>query len=66
MKNAEKLVPTKDDLKPVDPVSENMAVLQRSKPMKAFIYQDHDAYRYAHGVYARSCYSADDRTEPTG
>jgi hypothetical protein len=50
VKNAEKLVPTKDDLKPVDPVSENMAVLQ-GKPMKAFIYQDHDAHIATHMTF---------------
>jgi hypothetical protein len=50
VKNAEKLVPTKDDLKPVDPVSENMAVLQ-GKPMKAFIYQDHDAHIATHMAF---------------
>ena len=50
VKNAEKLVPTKDDLKPVDPVSENMAVLQ-GKPMKAFIYQDHDAHIATHTAF---------------
>ena len=47
VKNAEKLVPTKDDLKPKDPVSENMDALV-GKPMKAFIYQDHDAHIAAH------------------
>src|SRR5690606_26934465 len=36
VKNADKLVPTEDDLKPVDPVSENMALLN-GKPVKAFI-----------------------------
>jgi hypothetical protein len=50
VKNAEKLVPTKDDLKPVDPVSENMAALQ-GKPMKAFIYQDHDAHIATHMAF---------------
>jgi len=47
MKNAEKIVPTKGDLKPADPISENMAALQ-NKPMKAFIYQDHDAHIATH------------------
>ncbi len=50
VKNAEKLVPTKDDLKPVDPVSENMAALQ-GKPMKAFIYQDHQAHIATHMAF---------------
>ena len=47
VKNADKLVPTKDDLKPLDPISENMAAL-RNKPMKAFIYQDHEAHIATH------------------
>ena len=47
VKNAEKIVPTKDDMKPVDPISENMAALQ-GKPMKAFIYQDQDAHIETH------------------
>jgi len=47
VKNADKLVPIKDDLKPADPVSENMNALI-GKPMKAFIYQDHDAHIAAH------------------
>jgi len=47
IKNAEKLVPTSDDLPPVDPVSENMNALV-GKPMKAFIYQDHQAHIATH------------------
>jgi hypothetical protein len=47
VKNAEKLVPTSDDLPPVDPVSENMNALV-GKPMKAFIYQDHQAHIATH------------------
>jgi len=47
IKNADKLVPTKDDMKPVDPISENMAALT-GKPMKAFIYQDHEAHIATH------------------
>ena len=47
IKNADKLVPTKDDAIPTDPVSENMDVLV-GKPMKAFIYQDHEAHIAAH------------------
>jgi hypothetical protein len=47
--NAEKLVPLKDgdDMKPRDPVSENMDVIN-GKPVKAFIYQDHDAHISVH------------------
>ena len=50
VKNADKLVPTKDDAKPTDPVSENMAALI-GKPMKAFIYQDHEAHIAAHTAF---------------
>jgi hypothetical protein len=47
IKNADKLVPIEDDMKPRDPVSENMAFLN-GKPTKAFIYQDHDAHIAVH------------------
>ena len=47
IKNAEKLVPIEDDMKPRDPISENMAFLT-SKPTKAFIYQDHTAHIAVH------------------
>jgi hypothetical protein len=47
IKNASKLVPMEDDQKPKDPVSENMAVLT-GKPVKAFIYQDHQAHIAVH------------------
>jgi hypothetical protein len=47
IKNAEKLVPVEDDEKPRDPISENMSLL-RGTPVKAFIYQDHDAHIAAH------------------
>ena len=49
IKNASKLVPLKDDedRKPRDPVSENMDVIN-GKPVKAFIYQDHEAHLVTH------------------
>lgn len=47
VKNADKLVPTKDDAKPTDPISENMDALV-GKPIKAFIYQDHEAHIATH------------------
>jgi hypothetical protein len=47
IRNADKLVPISDDMKPRDPVSENMAFLT-GKPTKAFIYQDHDAHIAVH------------------
>ena len=50
IKNADKLVPIKDDAKPTDPLSENMDVLNL-KPVKAFIYQDHEAHIAAHQAF---------------
>jgi hypothetical protein len=50
IKNAEKLVPTEDDEKPKDPISENMAFLN-VKPTKAFMYQDHEAHIAAHTTF---------------
>jgi hypothetical protein len=47
IKNAAKLVPTEDDQKPTDPVSENMNMFN-GKPVKAFIYQDHAAHITVH------------------
>ena len=47
VKNIGKLIPTADDQKPKDPVSENMAIIN-GKPVKAFIYQDHEAHLGVH------------------
>lgn len=47
IKNAEKLIPMKEDMQPVDPVSENMFILM-GKPVKAFMYQDHEAHIQTH------------------
>jgi hypothetical protein len=47
IKNAEKLVPLPDDMKPKDPVTENMDIL-KSKPLKAFIFQDHESHIQVH------------------
>lgn len=47
IKEATKLIPTAEDQKPKDPVSENMGVLT-GKPLKAFIFQDHDAHIAVH------------------
>lgn len=52
IKNAAKLVPMEDDQKPRDPVSENMDML-RTKPVKAFIYQDHQAHITVHMAAAQ-------------
>lgn len=47
VKNIGKLIPTPEDMKPVDPITENMALLT-GKPVKAFIHQDHDAHLTTH------------------
>jgi hypothetical protein len=50
IKNIGKLIPTEDDEKPKDPISENMAMLS-GKPLKAFIYQDQEAHITAHMAF---------------
>jgi hypothetical protein len=52
IKNAAKLVPLEDDEQPTDPISENMNAL-RGKPMKAFIFQNHDAHIAAHTMFVQ-------------
>jgi len=47
IRNAQKLIPLQEDQKPKDPITENMDVLT-NKPLKAFIYQDHEAHIIAH------------------
>jgi hypothetical protein len=47
IKNIDKLIPSSEDATPRDPVSENMGALM-GKPMKAFIYQDHEAHLATH------------------
>jgi len=47
IKHADKLVPLEDDQKPTDPVTENMNAL-KGKPLKAFIYQDHESHIKVH------------------
>lgn len=42
-----KIIPDQNDKKPMDPVSENMAILS-GKPVKAFLYQDHEAHIQVH------------------
>ena len=45
--NYQKLVPLEDDMKPRDPVTENQNIL-KGKPVKAFLYQDHQAHIAVH------------------
>lgn len=49
IKNADKLVPMPDDMKPQDPITENMNLL-KGDPVKAFIHQDHEAHIAAHNA----------------
>ena len=47
IRDADKIVPLEGDMQPTDPVSENMNIIN-SEPVKAFIYQDHEAHITAH------------------
>ena len=47
VKNIGNILPSEEEIKPMDPVSENMNLLV-GKPVKAFIYQDHDAHIATH------------------
>jgi hypothetical protein len=47
IKNAKKLVPVEDDQMPMDPITENMNIINM-KPVKAFLYQDHQAHIQVH------------------
>ena len=47
IKNVQKIVPLEEDQKPEDPITENMAILT-GKPVKAFLYQDHEAHIRVH------------------
>ena len=52
VKNADKIVPLPDDAKPRDPITENMDVMT-GKPLKAFMYQDHEAHIAVHMALAQ-------------
>ena len=52
IKNYQKLVPIADDMKPRDPVTENMNML-KNKPVKAFMSQDHQAHITVHMAMAK-------------
>jgi hypothetical protein len=47
IRDADEIVPTDKDMRPTDPVSENMNIIN-GKPVKAFIYQDHEAHIQTH------------------
>jgi hypothetical protein len=47
IQDADKIVPTEDEIQPIDPVAENMNMLN-GEPVKAFEYQDHEAHITVH------------------
>jgi hypothetical protein len=47
IKNAKKLIKLEDDQLPEDPISENMNIINM-RPVKAFLYQDHEAHIQVH------------------
>lgn len=47
IQGADDIIKLPDDIKPHDPVYENMAILKQ-EPVKAFLYQDHEAHIAAH------------------
>lgn len=47
IQDAGDIIKLPDDIKPKDPVTENMAILKQ-EPVKAFMYQDHEAHIQAH------------------
>jgi len=53
IQDADKIVPTENDMKPTDPVSENMNLIN-GEPVKAFIYQDHEAHIQVHMAAAQN------------
>jgi hypothetical protein len=52
VRNADKIVPMPDDQKPRDPVTENMDAMT-GKPLKAFMYQDHEAHIQVHMAFGQ-------------
>jgi hypothetical protein len=52
IQDADRIVPLEDEIKPTDPVSENMNLIN-GEPVKAFIYQDHEAHIQTHMAMAQ-------------
>ena len=50
VKNIGKLIPTEDDAKTADPVTENMNMVNGT-PVKAFLFQDHKAHIAVHASF---------------
>ena len=55
IENIDKIIPSEEEQKPTDPVSENMDIIT-GKPVKAFIYQDHEAHIKVHMNAAQDPY----------
>lgn len=47
IQDADDIIKLPDEIKPKDPVAENMAILKQ-EPVKAFLYQDHEAHIAVH------------------
>ena len=47
IQDAADIIKLPDDIKPADPVSENMSIMKQ-EPVKAFMYQDHEAHISVH------------------
>ena len=52
VQNADEIVKLPDDMKPADPVTENM-MMMKQEPIKAFKYQDHEAHIAVHMAAAQ-------------
>lgn len=52
IQDAAEIIKLPDELKPKDPVAENMAILKQ-EPVKAFLYQDHEAHIAVHMAAAQ-------------
>jgi hypothetical protein len=52
LKDVQQIVKSPDDIKPMDPVSENMGILTL-KPVRAFLWQDHESHIKAHMMAAQ-------------
>lgn len=50
--NADEILKLPEDIKPMDPVTENMAILKQ-EPVRAFLHQDHEAHIKVHMAAAQ-------------
>ena len=66
VKNAEKLVPTEDDIRPTDPVSENMNALNGKAHEGVYLSRSRCPHGGAPSVPTRSYGCSDNRAKPAG